>query len=71
MLCDDAYVAHEGGVTFSAEGMQPGGENLARLVARYPDYNRRVAEFIMADPLRARREAVVARYQELSRRVDL
>ncbi|MCC6505325.1 MAG: glycosyltransferase [Aquimonas sp.] len=71
VLCDDAYVAHEGGVTFSAEGMQPGGENLARLVARYPDYNRRVAEFIMADPLRARREAVVARYQELSRRVDL
>ena len=70
VLCDNAFVAHEGGVSFSAEGLAPGGENLARLVARYPDYNRRVAEFIMADPLRARREAVVARYHQLSGRRD-
>ena len=68
VLCDNAFVAHEGGVSFSAEGLVPGGENLARLVSRYPDYNRRVAEFIMADPLRARREAVVARYHQLSGR---
>ncbi|MEZ5456500.1 MAG: glycosyltransferase family 2 protein [Lysobacteraceae bacterium] len=70
VLCDNAFVAHEGGVSFSSEGLAPGGENLARLVARYPDYNRRVAEFIMADPLRARREAVVARYHQLSGRTD-
>jgi GT2 family glycosyltransferase len=70
VLCDNAFVAHEGGVTFAAEGLVPGGENLARLVARYPDYNRRVAEFIMADPLRARREAIVARYHQLSGRVS-
>lgn len=70
VLCDNAFVAHQGGVSFSAEGLAPGGENLARLVARYPDYNRRVAEFIMADPLRARREAVVARYHQLSGRKD-
>lgn len=69
VLCDNAFVAHEGGVTFAAEGLSPGGENLARLVARYPDYNRQVAEFIMADPLRARREAIVARYHQLSERV--
>ena len=70
VLCDNAFVAHEGGVTFAAEGLAPGGENLARLLARYPDYNRRVAEFIMADPLRAKREAIVARYHQLSGRVS-
>ena len=70
VLCDNAFVAHEGGVTFAAEGLVPGGENLARLLARYPDYNRQVAEFIMADPLRARREAIVARYHQLSGRAN-
>jgi len=70
VLCDNAFVAHEGGVTFAAEGLVPGGENLVRLVARYPDYNRQVAEFIMADPLRARRDAIVARYHQLSGRAS-
>lgn len=61
VLCDDAYVAHVGNVSFGALGLGPGGENAARLSARYPDYNRRVAEFIAADPIRARREAILAR----------
>lgn len=61
VLCDDAYVAHVGNVSFGALGLGPGGGNAARLSARYPDYNRRVAEFISADPLRPRREAILAR----------
>lgn len=61
VLCDDAYVAHVGNVSFGALGVGPGGVNAARLAARYPDYNRRVADFIAADPLRARREAILAR----------
>jgi len=51
VLCDDAYVAHRGGASFAAEGLAPGGENLARLNARYPGYNALIAEFIMRDPL--------------------
>jgi len=51
VLCDDAFVAHRGGASFGPTGLKPGGENLLRLCARYPDYNARVAEFIMRDPL--------------------
>jgi GT2 family glycosyltransferase len=66
VLCADAFVAHQGGASFSPEGLTPGGGNLARLLARYPDYNRRVAEFIMADPLRPLRERVLERYAVLA-----
>jgi len=66
VLCADAFVAHEGGASFGPEGLAPGGGNLARLVARYPDYNRRVAEFIMADPLRPLRQRVLERYAALA-----
>ena len=66
VLCADAFVAHQGGASFSPEGLTPGGGNLARLLARYPDYNRRVAEFIMADPLRPLRERVLERYAALA-----
>jgi GT2 family glycosyltransferase len=59
VLCDDAYVVHQGGQSFAAEGHQPGGENLRRLSVRYPDYERLVAEFIAADPLVARRQTLI------------
>lgn len=65
VLCDTAYVVHQGGASFSAEGHHPGGENLARLVARYPEYNRQVAEFIMRDPLQPLRERLATRLQSL------
>jgi GT2 family glycosyltransferase len=60
VLCDNAFVAHVGNVSFGALGLGPGGGNAARLSARYPDYNRLVADFIAADPFRARREAILA-----------
>lgn len=60
VLCDDAYVVHQGGQSFSAEGLAPGGENLKRLLARYPHYNALVADFIQRDPLAPRREAISA-----------
>jgi GT2 family glycosyltransferase len=56
VLCDDAYVAHRGGASFGPVGLAPGGENLARLNARYPGYNERIAQFILNDPLRPLRE---------------
>jgi GT2 family glycosyltransferase len=51
VLCPDAYVVHAGGASFGALGLKPGGDNLARLLARYPHYGRDVAAFIAADPI--------------------
>ncbi|MCK7594590.1 glycosyltransferase family 2 protein [Pseudomarimonas salicorniae] len=56
VLCPTAYVAHEGHASFAGTGHSPGGENLRRLTARYPDYNERVATFICEDPLRPLRD---------------
>lgn len=61
VLCPAAYVAHVGHASFAATGERPGGENLARLSARYPRYNALVADFIERDPLAAIRARVAAR----------
>lgn len=61
VLCDSAYVVHQGGASFSLTGERPGGEALRRLNARYPGYNALVAEFIRADPLASIRDAVWSR----------
>jgi len=58
VLCDDAYVAHVGGQSFGPLGLAPGGENLARLAARYPHYQALVADFIARDPLAPRRAQI-------------
>ena len=60
VLCAAAYVAHRGGASFGPTGHHAGGENLARLVARYPHYNAQVAEFILRDPLAPLRERIAA-----------
>jgi GT2 family glycosyltransferase len=65
VLADDCYVVHAGGGSFAPLGLKPGGENMARLLARYPRYTMQVAEFIAADPLAARRARVSERYREL------
>lgn len=59
--CAGAYVAHQGNVSFAQTAEAPGGVNLQRLVARYPDYNATIAAFIEADPLRAARARFAAR----------
>lgn len=60
VLCDDAYVVHVGGASFADTGHRPGGEQLTRLLARYPHYNSVIAEFIARDPIAGRRRAVMA-----------
>lgn len=60
VLCPDAYVVHAGGASFGALGLKPGGENLARLLARYPHYGRDVAAFIAADPIAPLRARALA-----------
>ncbi len=66
VLCDDAYVVHQGGASFAATGERPGGAALARLSARYPSYQRLIADFIAADPLRKLREQVLDAYHRLA-----
>lgn len=59
VLCDDAYVVHLGGRSFREFGLEPKTEDaMARIRARYPDYEALVAEFVRADPLAPRREQI-------------
>ena len=66
VLADDCYVVHAGGGSFAPLGLKPGGDNLARLLARYPGYNSAVAQFIASDPLAALRTRTWLRYRELA-----
>ena len=58
VLCTNAYVAHEGGVSFSESTqalMKIGGE---RLQALHPSYDAEVSAWIADDPAKARREQI-------------
>lgn len=70
VLCDDAYVVHRGGASFGPEGHHPGGENLARLNARYPHYNAQVADFILRDPLAPLRRRISEAHQDPDRALE-
>jgi GT2 family glycosyltransferase len=59
LLCDDAYVAHVGNQSFADLGMRPDEATLARVLERHPDYLELVRGFIDADPLQARRDAII------------
>lgn len=63
VLCDSAFVAHEGGASFGPLGLTPGGEAMETLLSRYPDYMDRVRAFIEADPMADRRRAIVEAYR--------
>lgn len=67
VLCDDAYVVHSGNASFGPLDMGPGGDNLQRLLARWPDYNERIARFILRDPLAALRARLQRRLDVLAR----
>ena len=66
VLCDDAYVAHQGGASFGPLGLAPGGKAMETLLARYPDYMERVTAFIEADPMAARRQQIIDRYNQMA-----
>ena len=67
VVCDEAFVAHQGGASFGPLGLKPGGKAMETLLARHPDYLDRVSAFIKADPMAERRERIVAHYQALYR----
>jgi GT2 family glycosyltransferase len=60
VLCDDAYVIHHGGASFNPLGLRPDENSMQRLLGKHPDYQQKVAEFIMRDPLCSRRAEILA-----------
>lgn len=63
VLCPSAFIVSHGGE--SSLGIA--GEELSQLVGRWPDYQERMARFIMSDPLYPLRERLQARIEELAR----
>jgi GT2 family glycosyltransferase len=66
VLCDHAFVAHEGGASFEPLGLKPGGQAMEMLLARHPTYLDRVTAFIKADPLAERRNEIIGCYQQIA-----
>jgi len=60
VLCDNAYVAHVGGRSFGPRNMRPDDSAMTKLLSRHPGYLDLIRQFISADPLAARRQAVLA-----------
>ncbi|MGY6554154.1 MAG: glycosyltransferase family 2 protein [Wenzhouxiangella sp.] len=63
VLCDSAFVAHQGGASFGPLGLKPGGAAMTTLLERYPDYMERVSAFIAADPMAGRRRSIVEYFE--------
>ena len=57
-LCADLYVYHAGGASFGAEAEALQANAMAVIAARYPEYERQIADFIEADPIEPARHAV-------------
>lgn len=60
VLCDDAYVAHHGGASFSPLGLRPDANTMRRLLEKHPGYQEMIEAFIRTDPLARRREFLAA-----------
>jgi len=60
VLCDDVYVAHVGGRSFTPRGLAPDDGSMARLLSRHPGYLQLIREFISSDPLAGRRRELLA-----------
>ncbi|MFW5816852.1 MAG: glycosyltransferase family 2 protein, partial [Wenzhouxiangella sp.] len=66
VLCDHAFVAHQGGASFGPLGLAPGGAAMETLLTRHPDYMERVQAFIATDPFADRRAQITDYYQRLA-----
>lgn len=66
LLCDDAFVAHEGGASFGPLGLAPGESAMASLLQKHPGYMQRIQAFVNDDPFSARREAIVTTYNSIA-----
>lgn len=59
VLCDNAYVVHHGGASFEPLGLEPGEESMQRVLSKHPDYQKKVTDFIQADPFAPRRQKIL------------
>lgn len=59
VLCDNAYVVHHGGASFGPLGLKPDDNSMKRLLAKHPDYQEKVTDFIQKDPLATRRQEIL------------
>lgn len=66
VLCPAVFVARGAGDAGPPSGAGL-GEELSRLLSRWPAYQEQIAKFILADPLRPLREKLAARIDELAR----
>jgi len=64
VLCDDVYVAHQGGCSFLPRGLSPNAESMKKLLSRHPGYMQKIEEFIALDPLSRRREELLEAIHE-------
>ena len=67
VLCDDAFVLHLGARSFAGRKAELGQRNLPLLLERHPEYDAMVRSYIEADPLRAIRDAALARLSVATR----
>ena len=58
LLCGDLFVFHAGGASFGQDAQELQASAMAVLESRYPDYNKKVAEFIEHDPIEPLRFAI-------------
>ena len=63
VLCTNAYVAHEGGVSFSDSTQALMTIGAGRLLAKHPTYNAEVSAWIARDPVKDRRKQIALRLQ--------
>ena len=73
LLAADVFVYHAGGASFGSDASEYQANALKVISERYPDYNRRIAQFVEADPIEAARynvdtvrpdtQAVIAEYR--------
>lgn len=61
VLCTNAYVAHEGGVSFSDSSKALMQIGAARLLAKHPTYDAEVSAWIAHDPVKGRRKQIAAK----------
>lgn len=59
VVCDDAYVVHHGGASFSPLNLKPDEQSMQRLLKKHPDYLEKVSRFIETDPLGQRRRQIL------------
>lgn len=57
-LCDQAFVAHEGGASFGPLGISADNISMQRLLSKHPDYLDRIQEFVEVDLMATRRQQI-------------